>query len=91
MDNFRGKVRGRGRDERKREKRDGFTRKKVCKLCREDIGKVDYKDLKLLERFVTERGKIISSRMSGNCAKHQRTMGEAIKRARFIALLPYTR
>jgi small subunit ribosomal protein S18 len=44
-----------------------------------------------LERFITERGKIISSRVSGNCSKHQRSLSEAIKRARFIALLPYTR
>ena len=68
-----------------------FFRKRVCKLCREDIGEIDYKDMKLLERFVTERGKIISSRLSGNCAKHKCSVSEALKRARFISLMPYTR
>lgn len=66
-------------------------RKKICRFCKEKINTVDYKDIKRLERFITERGKIVSSRFSGNCAKHQRMIARAIKKARFISLLPYTR
>lgn len=65
--------------------------KKRCRFCKSDIKSIDYKDIKLLERYVTERGKISSRRMSGNCAKHQRLVAEAIKKARFLALLPYIR
>jgi len=65
-------------------------RKKVCKFCIERLMDVDYKDLPKLQRCVTEKGKIISRRISGNCAKHQRDVSDAIKRAREIALLPYT-
>ena len=64
-------------------------RKKVCKFCLERVGDVDYKDVSRLQRCVTERGKIISRRITGNCGKHQRFLAEAIKRAREIALLPY--
>lgn len=66
-------------------------RKKVCRLCRDKSSSVDYKDLKRLEKFTTDWGKIVSKRFSGNCAKHQRMVAEAIKRARFLALLPYTK
>ena len=69
--------------------RKGFFRKKVCKFCAQKL-KIDYKDPDTLRRFITERGKILPRRMSGNCAKHQRQLSEAIKRARAIALLPYT-
>jgi small subunit ribosomal protein S18 len=65
-------------------------RKKFCRLCREKIKKLDYKD-RLLERFITDRGKIASRRQSGNCARHQRMLAQAIKRARFISLLPYVK
>ena len=65
-------------------------RRKVCQFCVDKIEHIDYKDLARLRRFVTERGKIQPRRMSGNCAKHQRQLSEAIKRARAIALLPYT-
>lgn len=65
--------------------------RRFCRLCREKIAGIDYKDVKRLERFITERGKIISRRSSGNCAKHQRMVARAIKRARFLALLPYTK
>ena len=70
--------------------RRGFGRRKVCRFCADKAAKVDYKDQQQLKYFLTERGKIIPRRISGNCAKHQRDMAVAIKRARQIALLPYT-
>jgi small subunit ribosomal protein S18 len=66
-------------------------RKKFCRFCQDKIRTIDYKDTKRLEMFIRERGKIVSSRISGNCAKHQRRVAEAIKKARFISLLPYVR
>ncbi len=66
-------------------------RKKFCRFCVEKVKTVDYKDAKRLEAFVKERGKIVSARISGNCAKHQRRITEVIKKARFLSLLPYTR
>ena len=65
-------------------------RRKVCQFCVDKVEHIDYKDLARLRRFVTERGKILPRRMSGNCAKHQRQLSIAIKRARHIALLPYS-
>ncbi|MCM8762969.1 MAG: 30S ribosomal protein S18 [Candidatus Omnitrophica bacterium] len=65
--------------------------KKTCRFCRDGVKTIDYKDTKRLERFITERGKIFSSRFSGNCARHQRMLAQAIKRARFMSLLPYTK
>ena len=67
----------------------GFGRKKVCRFCAEKNAKVDFKDQATLKYFVTERGKIIPRRISGNCAKHQREVAVAIKRARGLALIPY--
>ncbi len=72
----------------KRRKR--FRRKKVCAFCMENARYIDYKDAKNLRSFMTERGKIIPRRISGNCAHHQRQLTLAIKRARNIALLPFT-
>ncbi|RKY05642.1 30S ribosomal protein S18 [Candidatus Poribacteria bacterium] len=66
-------------------------RKKVCRLCAEKIEYVDYKDIDLLKDFLSERGKIIGRRVTGTCAKHQRQLTKAIKRARMIALLPFTK
>ena len=66
-------------------------RKKFCRLCADKVKSIDYKDIKRLEAFIKERGKIVSRRVSGNCAKHQRMLARAIRKARFIALLPYTR
>jgi len=66
-------------------------RKRFCRLCVDKAKSVDYKDTKRLEAFITERGKIVPSRLSGNCAKHQRIIAEAITKARFISLMPYTR
>ena len=68
----------------------GFGRRKVCRYCADKTAKVDHKDANGLKLFVTERGKIIPRRISGNCAKHQREVAVAIKRARMLALLPYT-
>jgi small subunit ribosomal protein S18 len=78
---------------RDRKKRGGkkkiFYRKKICRFCENKIDEIDYKDIRLLNNFVTERGKIIPRRISGNCAPHQRRLTGAIKQARNIALLPF--
>lgn len=66
-----------------------FRRRKVCKFCADKIKYVDYKDVKLLQGFVPERAKILPSRISGTCSRHQRILQRAIKRARHIALLPF--
>ena len=65
-------------------------RKKVCVFCVEKVEEIDYKDVTKLKRFVSERAKILPRRVTGTCAKHQRELTTAIKRARQIALLPYT-
>ena len=66
------------------------TKKKVCIFCKEHIEWVDYKDVNLLRRFMSDRGKIRARRVSGNCAQHQRDVAVAVKTARELALLPYT-
>ena len=68
----------------------GFGRRKVCRFCADKAAKVDYKDQGQMKYFLTERGKIIPRRISGNCAKHQREVATAVKRARMLAILPYT-
>ncbi|MDF2822478.1 MAG: ribosomal protein [Clostridiales bacterium] len=68
----------------------GRRRKKVCIFCTEDKSTIDYKDVNKLKRYVSERGKILPRRITGNCAKHQRALTVAIKRSRHIALMPYT-
>jgi small subunit ribosomal protein S18 len=70
-------------------KRRRFGRRKVCKFCADKVEFVDYKDVRRLRSLVTERGKIIPRRISGSCARHQRDVTHAIKRARTVALLPY--
>ena len=67
----------------------GRKRRKMCRLCGDKIERIDYKDVELLRTFTTERGKMIPRRISGNCAKHQRQITVAIKRARNIALMPF--
>jgi small subunit ribosomal protein S18 len=67
-----------------------FHRRKVCRFCADSTMIIDYKDSRTLKYFTTERGKVIPRRISGNCAKHQRELTMAIKRARLLALLPYT-
>ncbi|HHV99328.1 MAG TPA: 30S ribosomal protein S18 [Clostridiaceae bacterium] len=66
------------------------ARKKVCAFCVDKVTEIDYKDIAKLRKYISERGKILPRRISGNCAKHQRQLTVAIKRARHIALLPYT-
>lgn len=76
-------------EDRKMRPRQRRGRRKVCKFCVDKMHHIDYKDLRTLEKFVTERGKIMPRRMSGVCAKHQRDLAVAVKRARICALLPY--
>ncbi len=71
------------------ERKRRFHRRKVCRFCADKIPFIDYKDTKTLRGFVTDRGKIIPRRISGNCAKHQRELTTAVKRSRNIALLPF--
>ena len=65
------------------------SRKNVCVFCQEKVEVIDYKDVARLKKFITEGGKIVPRRMSGTCAKHQRELSKAIKRARVAALLPF--
>jgi len=73
----------------KKKKRRGPPRRKVCVFCADKNARVDYKNPAMIKRFVTERGKIVPRRISGMCAKHQRAVALAIKRARHLALIPY--
>ena len=79
---------GREDDREGRAKAKTYFRKKVCRFCA-NKAKIDYKDADALRRFMTERGKILPRRITGTCAKHQREVAKAIKRARAICLLPY--
>lgn len=83
----RGQGRGSGRGSGK--KKFVFRRRKVCRLCADKISTVDYKDTRFLQQYLVERSKILPRRISGTCAKHQRIVQQAIKRARHVALLPY--
>jgi len=67
-----------------------FRRRKFCRFSAEGIEQIDYKDISLLKNYITESGKIVPSRITGTSAKYQRQLSTAIKRARFLALLPYT-
>ena len=64
-------------------------KRKICTFCTEKLEDIDYKDIPRLKKFLSERSKILPRRITGNCAKHQRTLTTAVKRARYIALLPY--
>lgn len=66
-----------------------YRRKKFCRFTAENASDIDYKDIALLKNFITETGKIVPSRITGNKAKYQRMLAQAIKRARFLALLPF--
>ena len=66
-----------------------FRRKKTCPFSGDNAPKIDYKDVRLLQRYISERGKIVPSRITAVCAKKQRELAQAIKRARFLGLLPY--
>ena len=72
------------------DRRDFRRRAKICQFCAEKSRAIDYKDILLLRQFVSERGRIFARRKTGTCARHQRVLAQAIKRARQIALLPYT-
>jgi small subunit ribosomal protein S18 len=72
-----------------RRRHGGMRRKKVCQFCADKTETIDYKDVEKLSKFITERGKILPKRITGTCAKHQRELTTAIKRARIVALLPY--
>ena len=76
-------------EDRVRRPRGRKPRRKVCQFCVEKVQHIDYKDVMRLRRFTSERGKILPRRMTGTCAKHQRQLSVAIKRARTIALMPY--
>ena len=82
-------TRGAGGEKRVLKKRRTYRRQKVCKFCVDKVVQVDFKDVKRLRGFVSDRGKIIPRRISGNCAHHQRQLTVAIKRARSIALLAF--
>ena len=71
-------------------RRGGMRRKKFCQFCADKTKEIDYKDVETLKKYVTERGKILPKRITGTCAVHQREVTKAIKRARIVALLPYT-
>ena len=73
----------------KRKRKMRFHEQAKCRFCREKIGEVDYKDVAALIKLTTQQGKIFSRKRSGNCAAHQRSCRRAIKRARFLALIPY--
>lgn len=73
-----------------RKKKKKIIRKKKCKFCTNTVVGIDYKEISRLSKYVTERGKIIPRKITGNCAKHQRQLTIAIKRARCMALLPFT-
>jgi len=84
------KRRGGEKDKDKdKEKKRMFVRRKVCRFCVDPGLDLDYKNLPVLRSYVSERGKIVPRRISGNCAKHQRSLGVAVKRARMVALLPF--
>jgi small subunit ribosomal protein S18 len=71
-------------------RRGGMRRKKVCQFCADKTETIDYKDIEKLRKYITDRGKILPKRITGTCAMHQRQVTKAIKRARVVALLPYT-
>ena len=83
---------GAGRDNRRRRDRKGAPgggRRKPCPYCRDKVDHVDYKDFATLRRHMSEKGKIRSARITGNCRRHQRQLAQAVKRARELGLLPY--
>lgn len=79
------------KDDKRRSSRNNlFKRRKFCRFTVEKIEEVDYKDINILKEFITENGKLIPARITGTKARYQRQLGSAVKRARFLALLPYT-
>ena len=81
---------GEGKGERgDRDKKRPVGRRKMCKFCADETIKIDYKDASLLKYFITDRGKLVPRRLTGNCAKHQREIAVAVNRARMIAIMPF--
>src|SRR3954469_17576783 len=78
-----------GKDAKGGARKRGLARRKVCRFCADPNVPIDYKDPQTLKHFITDRGKIIPRRISGNCARHQRKISTAVKRARMIALMPF--
>ena len=86
-----GRGKGKGKDGKKRERGNNlFKRRKLCRFTAEKVKEIDYKDIDVLKDFVQENGKIMPARITGTKARYQRQLSTAIKRARFLALLPYT-
>jgi small subunit ribosomal protein S18 len=79
-----------GREGEGKDKKKSFGRRRVCKFCGEETLKIDYKEAGLLKYFITDRGKLVPRRISGNCATHQREIAVAVNRARMIALVPFS-
>ena len=77
------------REHSERKPRQKFFKKKVCKFCSDKTGAVEYKETEKIVKFLTEKGKIIPRRISGNCAKHQRRLAKVIKMARYAAIVPF--
>ena len=84
---FKGGFKKKGAKGKKRKSR--FQEQAKCRFCREKLAEVDYKDIAGLSKMTTQQGKLFSRKRSGNCARHQRSTRRAIKRARFLALMPY--
>jgi len=84
-----GRDAGMDKDEDDRGRKGSFHRKKVCRFCSDQDFILDYKDIRMMQSFVTEHGKIVPRRISGNCALHQRQLTTAVKRARNLALVGY--
>ena len=87
---FRGKSKTKGKDTKPKRERSLFKRRKFCRFTAEGVKEIDYKDLDTLKDFIQENGKIMPARITGTKARYQRQLSDAIKRARFLALLPYT-
>ena len=84
-----GRLRAKHRKKQRRRKTGAFARRRVCRFCADASIAIDYKDPRNLRFFVAETGKLVPSRISGNCARHQRSVTQAIKRARHLALMPF--
>ena len=86
-----GKGKGKGKDGKRRDRGNNlFKRKKFCRFTAEGVKQIDYKDIDVLKDFIQENGKIMPARITGTKARYQRQLSTAIKRARFLALLPYS-
>ncbi|HTE54867.1 MAG TPA: 30S ribosomal protein S18 [Kofleriaceae bacterium] len=85
-----GRSPGKGGDRQRGGGGGGFSRRKMCRFCADEGTLIDYKNLAMLKHFVTERGKLVPRRISGNCARHQRDLSLQVRRARMIALLPFS-